>query len=189
MDLNSQQFVQDFRILKKSLGLSEMIIDKAKHVIRDADEKGLVRGRAHRTVVAAAVYIACRETEAPRALHDIAAIANVKKKILARYCRMLINKIYVKLPAIDPSKYMSRLADIINAKEGTKQLAAVMMNKVVNEGISAGKSPMTLAASILYICCKQTGCYTSQRSIAKAAGITEMTLRNRFKELKRRLQH
>ena len=88
MDLNSQQIHQDFHVLKNSLGLSQKIIDKAKYVIRHAIEKGLVRGRAHTTIVAAAVYIACRETENPRPLHDIATIANVKRKILAKYCRM-----------------------------------------------------------------------------------------------------
>ena len=83
MDLNSQQILHDFHVLKNRLGLSEMIIDKAKYVIREANEKGPVQGRTHTTIVAAAVYIACRETENPRPLHDIAIIANVKRKILA----------------------------------------------------------------------------------------------------------
>jgi transcription initiation factor TFIIB len=189
MDLNSQQILHDFHVLKNSLGLSEMIIDEAKYVIRDASEKGLVRGRTHTTVVAAAVYIACRETENPRPLHDIATIANVKRKILAKYCRMLMNKLYLKLPAVDLSKCMIRLADMINANERAKRLAAIMMNEIVNEEMSAGKSPMAVAASILYVCCKKTGYHTSQRNIAKAAGITEVTLRNRFRELKRRMQN
>ena len=84
MDLNSQQIHHDFHVLKNSLGLSEMIIDNAKYVIRNASREGLVRGRTHITIVAAAVYIACRETEAPRPLHDIASIANVKQKILVQ---------------------------------------------------------------------------------------------------------
>ena len=84
---------------------------------------------------------------------------------------------------------MIRLADMINVNERAKRLAAIMMSEIINEEVSAGKSPMAVAASILYICCKKTGYHTSQRSIAKAAGITEVTLRNRFRELKRRMQH
>jgi transcription initiation factor TFIIB len=90
MNLNSQQIIQEFQILKNGLELSDSIIDEAKLVIRNASEKGLVRGRTHTTVVAAAVYIACRETEVPRPLHDIATVVNVKRKILAKYCRILI---------------------------------------------------------------------------------------------------
>ena len=189
MDLNSQQIHHDFHVLKNSLGLSQKIIDKAKYVIRHANEKGLVRGRAHTTIVAAAVYIACRETEAPRPLNDIATVANVKRKILAKYCRTLMDKLYLKLPNIDPSKCVIRLADMINANEKAKRLAALMMNEIVKQELSAGKNPMAVAASILYICCKKTGYHTSQQSIAKAAGITEVTLRNRFKELKRKMNY
>jgi hypothetical protein len=58
MDLNSQHFVQDFRILKKSLGLSWMIIHRTKDVIRDADEKGLVRRSAQKSSSCNSVYIA-----------------------------------------------------------------------------------------------------------------------------------
>jgi transcription initiation factor TFIIB len=188
MDLNSQQILQDFHVLKNSLGLSEMIIDRAKYVIREVNKNGLVRGRTHTTIVAAAVYIACREAENPRPLHDIATIANVKRKILAKYCRTLMNKLHLNLPAIDPAKCVMRLADMSNASERAKRLAAIMMTEIVNEEKSAGKSPMAVAASILYICCKKTGYHTSQSTIAKAAGITEVTLRNRFREL-RRMQH
>lgn len=99
-----------------------------------------------------------------------------------------MNKLHLNLPAVDPSKCVIRLADMINATERAKRFAAIMMTEIVNEEISAGKSPTAVAASILYICCKKTGYHTSQSTIAKAAGITEVTLRNRFMEL-RRMQH
>jgi transcription initiation factor TFIIB len=185
MNPNSHQIIQDFQILKNGLGLPDRIIDEAKLVIRNASENGLVRGRTHKTLVAAAVYIACREAEAPRPLHDIAAIGNVKRRILAKYCRILMNKLYLNLPTIDPSKCIVKLADMINANEKAKRLASVMMNEIVNKGISAGKNPMSIAGSILYICCRRAGCRTTQHSIAKAAGITDVTLRNRFRELRR----
>lgn len=186
MDLNSQQILHDFHVLKNSLGLSEIIIDKAKCIIGSASKKGLARGRSHATIVAAAVYIACRESEAPRPLHDIAAIAEVKQKILGRYCKILMNKLYLNLPTIDLSKCIMRLADMIKANERAKHLATIMMNEIVKQEISAGKNPMAVAASILYICCEKAGNHITQRSVANAAGISEVTLRNRFKELKRR---
>jgi transcription initiation factor TFIIB len=185
MNLNCQQVHHDFHVLKNSLGLSQKVIHKAKYIIRHANEKGLVRGRTHTTVVAAAVYIACRETEAPCPLRDIATITNVKRKILARCCRMLMDKLHLNLPTIDPSKCVIRLAEMINANEKAKHLAAVIINEIVKQEISAGKNPMAVAAAVFYISCKKTGCRTSQHSIAKAAGITDVTLRNRFRELKR----
>lgn len=96
-----------------------------------------------------------------------------------------MNKLYLNLPTIDPSKCIIKLADMINANEKAKRLAPVMMNEIVNKGISAGKNPMSIAACILHICCRRTGYRTSQLSIARVAGITDVTLRNRFKELNR----
>jgi transcription initiation factor TFIIB len=47
---------------------------------------------------------------------------------------------------------------------------------------------MGLAATILYLSCLKTGENKTQLDIAQAAGITEVTLRNRYKDLKSRLE-
>ncbi len=97
-----------------------------------------------------------------------------------------MNKLYPNLPNIDPSKCLVRLGDMIKANERAKQLAAIIVNEVVEQEISVGKNPMAVAASILYICCEKAGNHITQRTVSNAAGISEVTLRNRFKELKRR---
>ena len=50
--------------------------------------------------------------------------------------------------------------------------------------MSAGKDPMGIAATVLYMSCLDTGENRTQKDIAQAAGITGVTLRNRFKDLK-----
>ena len=57
------------------------------------------------------------------------------------------------------------------------------MNEVIIKRISAGKDPMGLAASILYIACKKTGENKTQVDMARAAGVTEVTIRNRVRDL------
>jgi transcription initiation factor TFIIB len=52
--------------------------------------------------------------------------------------------------------------------------------------MSAGKDPMGLAASVLYLACLETGENKTQTDIAEAAGVTEVTVRNRYKNLKSR---
>ena len=76
-----------------------------------------------------------------------------------------MNKLYLNLPTIDPSKCIVKLADMINANEKAKRLASVMMNEIANKGISAGKNPMSIPGCILYICCRRAGCRTTQHSI------------------------
>ena len=60
---------------------------------RKALEKGLVRGRSISALVAAALYAACRDTETPRTLKDVANASNIKKKDVARCYRLLIREL------------------------------------------------------------------------------------------------
>ncbi|MGA3112481.1 MAG: AsnC family transcriptional regulator, partial [Candidatus Bathyarchaeia archaeon] len=50
-----------------------------------------------------------------------------------------------------------------------------------------GKDPMGLAAAALYIACLQNDERVTQKDVAEAAGVTEVTVRNRYKLLRTQL--
>jgi transcription initiation factor TFIIB len=62
-----------------------------------------------------------------------------------------------------------------------------IMKEVTENEISAGKDPMGVAATVIYVSCIKTGENISQKDISNAAGITDVTLRNRFKDLKNQI--
>jgi transcription initiation factor TFIIB len=88
---------------------------------------------------------------------------------------------------VDLMKCIVRVANKATITEKTKYRAMNTMKVVTQNGISAGKDPMGLAASILYLSCLNTGEHKTQLDISSAAGVTEVTVRNRFKDLKSRL--
>ena len=92
-----------------------------------------------------------------------------------------------KVPNIDPVKCVVRVANKTNITEKTKRQAINIMQKVTENEISAGKDPMGLAATVLYISCIQTGENISQKEISNIAGVTEVTLRNRLKDVQNHL--
>ncbi|HET7390337.1 MAG TPA: transcription initiation factor IIB, partial [Nitrososphaeraceae archaeon] len=134
--------------------------------------------------LAAAIYIACRELGTPRTLKDIAAASNIKRKDIARNYRMLLSELDFKVPNADPIRCIVKVANKANLTENTKHRAMSIMKEVTEKEISAGKDPMGLAATVLYISCLKTGEDKTQTQMANAAGVTEVTIRNRFKELK-----
>src|SRR5919198_6557495 len=136
---------------------------------------------------AAAIYIAYRELGISKTMKDIAATSNVKRKDLARTYRQLVLELDYKVPNTDPTKCIAKVANKTNLSEKTKRQALNIMEKVTENEISAGKDPMGLAATVLYISCIKTGENISQKEISHAAGITDVTLRNRFKDLKNQL--
>ena len=183
----SQAFFQ-LDVLKDKLRLSDGIVEKTAYIYRKAQSNNLTRGRTISGVLAAAIYIACREMEAHRTLDDISTASNVTRKEVSKNFRVLHTRLNLKIPQQDPMKCIAKVANIAKLSEKTKRMAAEIMSNAMKEQISAGKDPMGLAASVLYLSSIKTGESVTQMSIARAAGVTEVTVRNRFKDLKSKLQ-
>jgi transcription initiation factor TFIIB len=186
---SDRNLVQAFSKLgnaKDKLGLSDAIIEKTAYIYRKAQEKHLARGRSVSAILAAAMYIACREMGASRTLADIAATADVKRKAISRSHRILVNELDIKIPPVDLLKCIARVANKANMDEKSKRMAIRTMIDLIDKEISAGKSPMGLAATVLYISCIRNDENKTQKSIAEAAGVTEVTIRNRIKDLRTR---
>jgi transcription initiation factor TFIIB len=171
-------------VIKDKLGLSDSIVEKTAYIYRKAQSRKLTRGRTVSGLLAASVYIACREMGAQRTLDDIATACNVKRKELSKDFRVLHTKLDLKIPQPDPMKCIAKVANKVRLSERTKRQAAVIMSNVMKEGISAGKDPMGLAASVLYLSSIKNRDTITQSNIAEAAGVTEVTVRNRSKELR-----
>lgn len=167
----------DLDRLRGMLRLSDAIVEKAAYIYRRAQEQGLVRGRTMRAVMGAAIYIVQREMGISGTLDDIIRATNTKEKDLARAYRILIRELDLKVPMVDPVKCVSRVANKANISERTKRKAMNMIYDVVKSGLAAGKDPMGLAASVLYVSCVNSGEVKSQAAIADAAGVSEVTLR------------
>jgi|SRR5215212_4365299 transcription initiation factor TFIIB len=187
-DRNLRNAFNQLEKLRDRLGISDVAVEKTAYLYRKAQERGLVRGRTIPAVLAAAAYVACREMGTSKTLKDIALAADIRRKDLSRTYRLLIIELDLKVPMVDPIKCIAKVANKAGLKEKTKRQAIDTMYGISNRGITAGKDPMGLAASVLYLSSFDVGERVTQSQIADAAGVTEVTLRNRFKDLKGKLQ-
>ncbi len=183
----SRAFVQ-LRTFSDKLSLSDEIIERAAYIYRKALERGLIRGRSITEMIAASLYAACRDSEIPRTLKDVSSVANVARKDLARSYRLLIREMDIRMPVPDPAKSVSKIASKVEAGEKTRRRALEIIAKARQAGVAAGKDPVGLAASALYVASTLVGEEKTQRDIAQAAGVTEVTIRNRYKNLRSALQ-
>ena len=134
--------------------------------------------------MASSMYAACRDTETPRTLNDIAALSNLKRKDIARCYRLLHRELDLKMPVVDPVLCISRIASKINLSEKTKRIAIGMIQDAQKRNESTGKDPMGIAAAALYLACIKAGEHITQKNISDASGVTEVTVRNRCKSLR-----
>ncbi|TLY10028.1 MAG: transcription initiation factor IIB [Thaumarchaeota archaeon] len=185
---NLQQAFTILSKLKDRLGLPDYVTEKAAYVYRKAQERGLVRGDTISSVLAASIYVAVRESGVLRTLEDISESSNVKSKEAYRSYRRIVSEFEFKVPMIDPAKYIIRVANNLNFDEKAKRKALDILEQARKKNILAGKDPTGMAASILYIVnLEGQNVPKTQAEIAKAAGVTEVTVRNRSKELRKML--
>ena len=186
-DRNLRQAFSELRRLSERLAISESVTERAAYFYRKALERNLVRGRSIAAIIAACVYAACRDGQIPRTLKDVAAASNGKKKDLARSYRLLHREMDLRMPVTDPAKCVSAIASRAAMSEKTQRRAREILLMAQHAGISAGKDPTGLAASALYVACSLGGEEKTQKDIATAAGVTEVTIRNRYKGLREAL--
>ncbi len=188
-DRNLRQALNEMDKLKDKLALGDAVIEKAAYIYRKAMDKKLVRGRSIHGLVAACLYAACRNTETPRSLDDIAQGINIRRKDVARCYRLIFRELELKMPVVDPIKTVSRIASIADLSEKTKRKAIEILKQAKEIGMAAGKDPMGIAAAALYLACISNGETKSQKEISIASGVTEVTIRNRCAGLRQMLKN
>jgi transcription initiation factor TFIIB len=166
------------------LELPSTVSKTASAIYRRALKLDLIRGRSIDSMIAASVYIACRESGLPQTLKDIiVATPNLSIKDLARCVRTMIRYMKLKPQVSGYSVFIYRLGEKLKLSMDTRALAVNIVKKAKNEGILMGKNPMSIAAASLYIAGIQMNERRTQLEFSKASKTTPVTIRNRFKEL------
>ncbi len=184
VDRNFRQAFSELDTLKDKLAIGDAVIEKAAYVYRKVMDKDLVRGRSISALIVASLYVACRSSETPRTLKELSYLSNLKKKDVSRCYRLLIRELDLMMPVLHPTKCVARIASKIGVGEKTKRKALEILKRADEARISASKDPMGMAAAALYLSCVSNGENITQKDVAEAAGVTEVTIRNRYKGVK-----
>jgi len=188
VDRNLAQAMAELDRLTDKVRIPLSVKEQAALIYRKALDKGLVRGRSILAIAAAALYAACRFTQTPRTLKEVAEASLVKKKDIARCYRLLLRELDIRMPMADPIRCIPKIGSKIAVDEKTQQTAIELLHKAEEKKVIAGKDPTGLAAAAIYIACVINGERKTQKDIAEAAGVTEVTVRNRYKGLRNTLK-
>jgi len=165
------------------LGLPTNIMETASLIYRKAVKTSAMRGRSIRNTAAAAVYLACKQCGIPRMLSEIAMALNLNKKEITKCYRFLINKLNMAPPSPDTKLYVSRFVNNFRIRGDVERLAIELLEHARMCGLIDGRGPVGLAAAATYLAATLMGYRLTQREVAEVAKVTEVTIRNRYKEL------
>jgi len=163
------------------LGLPKPVRDEAGFICRKALEKGLLRGRSIEGLVAAATYAACRILGVPRTLDELQRATGVRKKVIGKAYSALQRELTLRVPPSRPESYVQRFCSELGLSQAVQAEANRIIKEIEKADPSLSLSPVGTAASAIYVASLAAGERRPQKAIAKVAGVSEVTLRNRFR--------
>ncbi len=173
--------------IANNLNLPKNIIETASVIYRKAVKEHLIRGRSIQGVTAAAIYVSCRQCGLARTLDEIAEASSIDKKEVGRSYRFLVRELDYFIPPVRPGQYVSKFSNQLTMQGKAEEIAHKILVMARELRLTSGRGPTGIAAAASYIASVLMGERKTQREIAEIAQVTEVTIRNRYKELVERL--
>jgi len=175
--------IGELNMMGEKLKIPSSVLEKASYIYRTALDKGLVRGRSIRYLVAASLYVAIRQEGLPRTIKELSRVANLDKREVARNFRLVIKKLKVEMPVVDPAIHVKRICIAAGLNKRVMVEATKILRLAQEKRLTGGVDPVGIAAAAVYYACQLLGIERSHMEIAQAAGISQVTVRNKFKLL------
>lgn len=173
--------------IASEMELPRHVRETAAVIYRKAIKQNLIRGRSIEGVVAATLYAATRQCQVPRTLDEIAATSRVGRKEIGRTYRYMMRELKLKLRPISPQEYIERFCSELGSGREVQNKAIELLRRAREKELTSGKGPTGVAAAAIYIATILVGERKTQKDVADVAGVTEVTIRNRYKEMARKL--
>jgi len=182
-DRNLSFAFSELQRLISYLHLSRAIHEKVAKLYQQAVEKGLVRGRSTESIIAALLYTTCREEGTPRTLDEISKASGINRRDIGKTYRYIARKLGIRILPAKAQDYVPRFGSLLDLSEQVQVKAVKVLDEAAKHDVTSGKGPIGVAAAALYIAAVLRGEKKTQREVADAIGVTEVTIRNRYKEM------
>ncbi|MBI2084512.1 MAG: transcription initiation factor IIB [Candidatus Aenigmarchaeota archaeon] len=186
-DRNLSFALSELQRIVSFLNLSRSVHERIARYYEQAVNKGLVRGRSIESVIAALTYAVSREFGSPRTLDEIAESSGEEKREIGRTYRYISRELNIRILPADPVTYVPRFCSMLGLSDRVQAKAIEILKKAKKHEITSGKGPTGVAAASIYIACVLIGEKRTQREVADTTNITEVTIRNRYTELVKKL--
>lgn len=182
-DRNLSFAFSELQRLVSQLGLSPAVHEKVAKLYERAANDSLVRGRSTESIIAALLYTTCREHGAPRTLDEISKTSGISRRDIGKTYRYISRKLTIRILPAKAQDYVPRFGSLLGLSEKVQVKAVKILDEASEFDVTSGKGPIGVASAALYIAAVLEGEKKTQREVADAIGVTEVTIRNRYKEI------
>jgi transcription initiation factor TFIIB len=186
-DRNLGFALSELNSMVSNLNLPESVHEEVARLYEKAVDQGLVRGRSMESIISALLYIVARKQGTPRTLDEISDASGIEKREIGRAYRYVARELGLRILPAKPQDYVPRFAGKLQLSGEVQARARNILKEAREQDLLSGKGPTGLAAAALYIAAVLEGEKRTQREVADVVGVTEVTIRNRYKELAEKL--
>jgi len=178
----------ELKRISSNLNLPNHVKEEGMRLYIEAFKRKLLRGRSINAMVAACLYLACRKKDIPRTLQEILDEASVTAKDVRRSISILTRELNFKTQSTDPVALIPRYVSDLELDSEIEALTKKILTTYISNFSISGKDPKGLCAGAIYLACRIKDLELTQQQIVNSIGVTEVTLRSRYKELKNKLK-
>jgi transcription initiation factor TFIIB len=183
IERNLKLALGELKRVSSYLKLPKSVEEESARIYTLAVQRGLVRGRSMESVVAGALYAACRRHDVPRTLDELSEASGIEKKEIGRTYRFVTRELGINILPSNPADYIARFASALKLSAESQSRSIDILEMAQKAELTSGRGPTGIAAAALYVSALIHGEKRTQREVADVAGVTEVTIRNRYKEL------
>ncbi|KAL7557912.1 hypothetical protein ACA910_009226 [Epithemia clementina (nom. ined.)] len=167
------------------LRLGGHYIDAAHRLFTIAVEKNFIQGRRTTHVVAACLYIVCRQEKSQHMLIDFSDALQVNVYTLGTCFLKFRRLLGLKLELLDPALYVYRFAAHLDLDERANAVSLTALRLVARmkrDWIVAGRRPAGICAAALLIAARAHGFSKHHQDVTRILRVCGMTVTNRVRE-------
>ncbi len=183
-EYNIARALIDIKKQAYKMGLPKDVIETAAYVYRKAHKNNVTRGRSIACISAASIYIACRQCHLPRTLDEVSNAFELRRRDVSRTYNCMMRLLKIDIPLASPQNYIPRFCGQLKLNGITQKKVKELLEVANEKGLICGRSPVAIVGALIYIASLITHQKRTQAEIANVANVTEVTIRNRYKELK-----
>jgi transcription initiation factor TFIIB len=190
-----------------AMSLPKLLIETSAMLYRNFESSCEAKGKSIACMASASIYLACKKCSVVRSLEEIVEATGVtdedrsSAKLASKYYRMMVMEMGVfteqasaptgnapeqtkmQAVALAIDHYISKLANMAKIDTKVERLAIDIAHKTDDHMLADGKAPNGLAAAYIYIASMLLGVNILQRDVSSLSGVTEVTIRNRCKDI------
>ncbi|KAL2649232.1 hypothetical protein R1flu_017360 [Riccia fluitans] len=170
------------------LGLVSTIKDRANEIYKKVEDLKSIRGRSQDAILAACLYIACRQEDKPRTFKEICSVANgASKKEIGRATKFIVKQLEeemgmsMEMGTIHAGDFLRRFCSHLGMTNTAVRAATDSVKR--SEQLDIRKSPISIAAAAIYMISQLSDEKKPLKDISRVAGVAEVTIRNSYKDL------